>query len=99
MLGFVTIHTSFSKWSLSILTFTLKGNGDDSATNCVRLYCRGEADPSVGDCTTWYGEWDTTASCPGDQDRICGYQTRTEASDAEDGTALNDVKFLCCNGY
>ncbi|XP_075421446.1 vitelline membrane outer layer protein 1-like [Ascaphus truei] len=105
----VTIHSTvgkFGEWQKAIgcedgylKSFSLKveppqGAGDDTAANNIKFTC---SDKSIleGHGTKWgkYGAWSTDCLTA-----ICGLQTRVEpAQGVGDDTALNDVRFICCN--
>lgn len=74
------------------------GNNDDTAANDLHARCRNgiEIEPSAN--TSW-GDWGAWASCPSGT-VVCGIKTRVEAhedGDSFDDTALNGVRFACCN--
>ncbi|KAL2101282.1 hypothetical protein ACEWY4_003043 [Coilia grayii] len=71
-----------------------QGLGDDTAANNIRFHCS-DGHTLEGKGLSWgqYGAWSPT--CPLG---ICGLQTKIEGKQgAGDDTALNDVKFICCN--
>ena len=73
-----------------------QGDGDDTATNCVKFYCASSGTwhepPS---CNSW-GSW-RTHNCESGK-RICGIKTRVEKKqgDGKDDTALNNIDLKCC---
>ena len=94
-------HESF------IIKFALKveprrGNfRDDSAANNIKFQCRPMESrreyliEGVGGPWGTYGEW--SGSCPL-RSAICGLQTKVASPRGPgDDTALNDVRFFCCN--
>lgn len=82
-----------------------QGAADDSSANWIRFKCRDfdtddihQLDVSPGKFH-WgtYGSW--SGSCPL-HSAICGIQTRVEEARSSvlyGNTALNDVKFFCCD--
>ncbi|KAL7844953.1 hypothetical protein SRHO_G00234930 [Serrasalmus rhombeus] len=66
------------------------------APDLVRFECSGDVRNLVGEGTSW-GEWGGWSKyCRGKG--ICGIQTKLEGSQGSgDDTALNDVKFFCCD--
>ncbi|XP_066502297.1 vitelline membrane outer layer protein 1 homolog [Hoplias malabaricus] len=72
-----------------------QGDGDDTAANNIKFQCS-DSSELVGDGTSWgtWGGWSKQCSGKG----ICGIQTKVEGSQGSgDDTALNDVRFICCN--
>ncbi|XP_017538196.1 vitelline membrane outer layer protein 1-like [Pygocentrus nattereri] len=91
------------KWCPSgmLMSFRLRvegpqGDGDDTAANNIMFECSGDVRNLVGEGTSW-GEWGGWSKyCRGKG--ICGIQTKLEGSQGSgDDTALNDVKFFCCD--
>ncbi|KAM9451685.1 vitelline membrane outer layer protein 1-like [Clarias gariepinus] len=70
-------------------------NDDDTAVNNIRFLCT-SGEILTGNGMSW-GEWGKwSPSCNGAG--ICGIQTRVEPMQfTGDDTALNDVRFYCCN--
>ena len=73
-----------------------QGGWDDSAANEVILYCSSSgAGYQTSNAGPW-GGWTGYKRCPSGQ-VFCGIQTRVEAYLGRgDDTALNGVKFACC---
>ncbi|KAG9266125.1 hypothetical protein AMEX_G20630 [Astyanax mexicanus] len=72
-----------------------QGNGDDTAANNIMFLCSG-GDEVVGSGLAWgsWGGWSKCCTGTG----ICGIQTKVERPQGSgDDTALNDVRFLCCD--
>ncbi|XP_004919052.2 vitelline membrane outer layer protein 1 homolog isoform X2 [Xenopus tropicalis] len=97
----------FGKWSRPVwclcshlTAFSLRVEppqeyGDDTAANNIMFKCS-DARELEGSGLSWgsYGPW--SQSC---YYGICGLQTRVEEKQRSgDDTALNDAKFLCCEG-
>ncbi|XP_030645796.1 vitelline membrane outer layer protein 1 homolog [Chanos chanos] len=87
-------------YSGSLKSFQLKveppqGDGDDTAANDIKFQCsNGEILEGGGMPWGDWGEWSTDCYDGG----ICGIQTRLEPPQGRgDDTALNDVRFFCCN--
>ncbi|CAC5414772.1 Vitelline membrane outer layer protein 1 homolog [Mytilus coruscus] len=89
--------------AFSLQVHPYNGYEDSTGANYVRFRCRyfkdefGAVDlsypPGIGPYGS-YGEW--SDSCPVNS-AICGLQTKIEAVQGYgDDTALNDVKFFCC---
>ncbi|CAL8129059.1 unnamed protein product [Orchesella dallaii] len=78
---------------------TNQGNGDDTATNNIRVYCSNEPDPTryvEGDGLN-FGIWSEARWCFSTQ-RICGIQTQVEdCSGTDDCTSLNNILTECCD--
>nr|XP_028582024.1 vitelline membrane outer layer protein 1-like [Podarcis muralis] len=82
-----------------LVAFTLKveapqGLGDDTAANNIQFQC-GDGTVLEGESTNFgtYGDW--SKPCP--TGAICGIQTKVKDLALGDNTALNDVKFFCCD--
>ncbi|XP_064425655.1 vitelline membrane outer layer protein 1 homolog [Latimeria chalumnae] len=71
------------------------GRGDDTAANDLKFRCStGHIIEGHGGPWGGYGPWSQSCSDGG----ICGLETRIEGSQGRgDDTALNDVRFYCCN--
>ncbi|CAI9549537.1 unnamed protein product, partial [Staurois parvus] len=72
----------------------LPGDGDDTAANNIMFQCSDQK-ILVGNGGAWgtYGQWSDVC-----RNGICGIRTRVEAPQGSgDDTALNDVKFRCCD--
>merc|ERR1711892_276721 len=73
-----------------------QGGGDDTATNCVQLFCKGGGNwISTNNCRSW-GTWRAPKYC-GSGKKICAIQTRVERVLGKgDDTALNNINLYCC---
>ena len=72
-----------------------QGSGDDTATNCIELYCSSSGTWMYGGCTGW-GRWHGPQWC-GRGKKICAVNTRLEWKQGRgDDTSLNNVEFKCC---
>ncbi|XP_077782844.1 vitelline membrane outer layer protein 1-like [Podarcis muralis] len=71
-----------------------KGPADDTAANNIRFSC-GDGVILEGESPTFgtYGQWSKRCTAGA----ICGIQTKVEAPAPGDSTALNDVRFFCCD--
>ncbi|XP_063048409.1 vitelline membrane outer layer protein 1-like [Engraulis encrasicolus] len=85
-------------FNLRVQYFPIKMRGvmDDTAANNIKFRCtNGDVGELTGYGMTW-GRWSMTYSSTCAKG-ICGLQTRVEASQGLlDDTALNDVRFRCC---
>ncbi|XP_062867895.1 vitelline membrane outer layer protein 1-like [Trichomycterus rosablanca] len=73
-----------------------QGVWDDTAANNIKFKCSGSSEEIKGSGTSWgdWGSWSHTCSGKG----ICGIQTIVEEPRGlADDTALNDVRFYCCD--
>ncbi|XP_033001646.1 vitelline membrane outer layer protein 1-like [Lacerta agilis] len=82
-----------------LVAFALKveapqGPGDDTAANNIQFNC-GDGTGLEGKSTDFgtYGHWSKRCTTGA----ICAIQTKVEAPDEGDSTALNDVRFFCCD--
>ncbi|XP_017542418.1 vitelline membrane outer layer protein 1-like [Pygocentrus nattereri] len=108
---FATVKSETGSWGLwkgpkycpsgMLMAFQLRvegqqGDGDDTAANNIRFQCSGVDVDFVGWGTSW-GEWGNWSKyCTGKG--ICGIQTKVEEPQGSgDDTALNDVRFFCCD--
>ena len=72
-----------------------QGAGDDTAADNIAFRCTGGSELVIHHDAE-FGVWTNLQMCPVDT-AICGIQTRVESSQgADDDTALNDAKFVCC---
>ncbi|VDI40618.1 Hypothetical predicted protein [Mytilus galloprovincialis] len=90
--------------AFSLQVHQYNGESDNTGANYVKFKCRSFKDggsdsdlsytPGYGPYGT-YGEW--SDACP-DNSAICGIQTKIQSyqGGGADDTALNDVKFFCC---
>ncbi|XP_063160800.1 vitelline membrane outer layer protein 1-like [Candoia aspera] len=85
----------------NLIAFVLNVQGsrglflDDTAANNIKFYCD-SGTTLIGNAYEHglYGEWSEVCSVGA----ICGIQAKTEAKHGgADKTALNDVKFFCCD--
>ncbi|XP_036443929.1 vitelline membrane outer layer protein 1-like [Colossoma macropomum] len=108
---FATVKSDAGSWGVwtepkycpsgMLISFQLRveghqGDGDDTAANNIKFQCSGIQLELVGEGTSWgeWGGWSTHCRGKG----ICGIQTKVEPPQGSgDDTALNDVKFFCCD--
>uniref|UniRef100_A0A3B4DWZ1 Vitelline membrane outer layer protein 1 homolog n=1 Tax=Pygocentrus nattereri TaxID=42514 RepID=A0A3B4DWZ1_PYGNA len=92
-----------TKWCPSgmLMSFQLRvegpqGDGDDTAASNIMFECSRDVRNLVGEGTSW-GEWGGWSKyCRGKG--FCGIETKVEGPQGSgDDTALNDVRFLCCD--
>ncbi|XP_077783166.1 vitelline membrane outer layer protein 1-like [Podarcis muralis] len=82
-----------------LVAFTLKVEapqllGDNTAANNIQFKC-GDGTVLEGESTDFgtYGDWSKNCTAGA----ICGIQTKVKDQARGDNTALNDVKFFCCD--
>uniref|UniRef100_A0A670IWA2 Vitelline membrane outer layer 1 homolog n=1 Tax=Podarcis muralis TaxID=64176 RepID=A0A670IWA2_PODMU len=82
-----------------LVAFTLKVEapqwlGDNTAANNIQFKC-GDGTVLEGESTDFgtYGDWSKHCTAGA----ICGIQTKVKDVARGDNTALNDVKFFCCD--
>ncbi|XP_063886877.1 vitelline membrane outer layer protein 1 homolog [Scylla paramamosain] len=70
---------------------------DDTAANALRMYCRQTSDYLESPGNKW-GSWLEPSFCRSGMG-VCGLMTLVEEDQGTfgDDTALNDVRFLCCD--
>ncbi|XP_060129281.1 vitelline membrane outer layer protein 1-like [Zootoca vivipara] len=80
--------------AFALRTEAPKGAGDDTAANNIRFRC-GDGTVLEGEGLDFgtYGQWSERCTTGA----ICGIQTKVEAPAPGDSTALNDVRFACCD--
>ncbi|XP_033001645.1 vitelline membrane outer layer protein 1-like [Lacerta agilis] len=82
-----------------LVAFALKveapqGPGDDTAANNIQFSCSdGTRLEGYANDVGTYGQWSKRCTTGA----ICGIQTKVEPIVSVDSTALNDVKFFCCD--
>ncbi|KAL2104241.1 hypothetical protein ACEWY4_001109 [Coilia grayii] len=77
-----------------------QGNGDDTALNGIKLFCKDPSNPhnstSVKSEQIW-GEWTSGNYCP--SGRLDSFQLRVERDQGNgDDTAANNIRFGCTDG-
>ncbi|XP_042873437.1 vitelline membrane outer layer protein 1 homolog [Penaeus japonicus] len=100
---------SFGSWSTRrtcqdgsyVRGYMLKSDGTSSdltAANALRMWCSGPSGEELIEPGNKWGGWLDRADCGGDK-VICGLMTLVQESQGSfnDDTALNDVRFLCCD--
>ncbi|XP_063600578.1 vitelline membrane outer layer protein 1 homolog [Penaeus indicus] len=81
--------------------YMLKSDGtssDITAANALKMWCSGSADEELYAPGNKWGAWLDRADCQEGR-AICGLSTLVQESQGSfgDDTALNDVRFLCCD--
>ncbi|KAG7161747.1 vitelline membrane outer layer protein 1 homolog [Homarus americanus] len=73
------------------------GPRDNTAANALRLYCIDQTDYLEAPGNKW-GHWLGPVHCRQGM-AVCGIMTRVQENQGviTDDTALNDVRFLCCD--
>ncbi|XP_045623447.1 vitelline membrane outer layer protein 1 homolog [Procambarus clarkii] len=71
--------------------------GDNTAANALRMYCIDESEYLEAPGNKW-GHWLGPSFCRSGM-AVCGIMTRVQEDQGglSDDTALNDVRFLCCD--
>ena len=73
-----------------------QGDGDDSATNGVIMFCSDGTELNVQNEGKW-GSWNGPFMCP-EEKHICGFGQQIEPEmGKKDDTALNNILFYCCS--
>jgi hypothetical protein len=74
-----------------------QGGGDDTAGNSVRVQCTTSTTALEAPGGGAWGGWQAVANCPTGQ-VACGAEVRIEGSQGNgDDTAMNGLKFVCCD--
>jgi hypothetical protein len=74
-----------------------QGSGDDTAGNSVRVQCTTSTTALEAPGGAPWGGWQAVANCPTGQ-VACGAEVRIEGSQGGgDDTAMNGLKFVCCD--
>jgi hypothetical protein len=69
--------------------------GDDTSANSVKVQCTDGSEMEAPGGAPW-GGWSGFAACPAGQ-AVCGIEARIEAPQGGgDDTAMNGLKFVCC---
>ncbi len=71
-----------------------QGGGDDTSANSVRVQCTDGSEMEAPGATPW-GDWYGYVACPAGQ-AVCGLEARIENPINGDDTAMNGLRFICC---
>jgi hypothetical protein len=73
-----------------------QGGGDDTAANSLKVQCSAANDWIEAPGGGPWGNWRNQVSCPSGQ-VACGVEVRIETPIDGDDTAMNGLRFACCN--